>query len=270
MIMKSDVYQRSNQHPDAKGAATKDIDNSLLSWFPPRRAEAEVIRDGILAIAGELNLEAGGPGVFPQINEDVARQPQHRMGSVAPAYFPSPKRSQRNRRTIYTFQQRSLADPFIEVFNGPSLDLTCERRETSTVPTQAFGLLNSQFVNDMALAMAARLEKEAPTAGERISRAFLLAFGREPDSKEAAASTRHYEKMVALHRGRRPPPRDRERPIVHKITSELTGQVFEFNQPQDPATYEQNLHPSEVNAETRALADIALVLMNSSEFVYIP
>jgi hypothetical protein len=270
LIMKSEVYQRSNQHPDPKAVTSKDADNSLLSWFPSRRAEAEVIRDGILAIAGELNLEAGGPGVFPQINEDVARQPQHRMGSVAPVYFPSPRRSQRNRRTIYTFQQRSLVDPFIEVFNGPSLDLTCERRETSTVPTQAFGLLNSQFVNDMALAMAVRLEKEAPTDGDRISRAFLLAFGREPDSKEAAASRRHYEQMVALHRGRRPPPRDPERPIVHKITSELTGQVFEFNQPRDPAPYEHNLHPSEVGAETRALADIALVLMNSSEFVYIP
>jgi hypothetical protein len=85
------------------------------------------------------------------------------MGSLAPPYAPSPLRRQRNRRTIYTFQQRSLPDPLVEVFNGPTLDLACERREASTVPTQAFGLLNSQFSNDLALAMAARLEKEAPT-----------------------------------------------------------------------------------------------------------
>ena len=269
MIMKSEAYQRESRAPQPEEAATKDPGNRLLSYFSPRRVEAEVIRDGILAISGELSLEAGGPGVFPQINEDVARQPQHRMGSLAPAYSPSPLRSQRNRRTIYTFQQRSLADPLIEVFNGPSPDLSCERREASTVPTQAFGLLNSEFVNDMALAMAARLQRESPTLEDRIRRAFQLAFSRPPEPAEWAASLRHYERMLAMHSARPAPPRPPERPLVHKITSELTGQVFEFTQPRDPAPYEHNLHPSEVSPETRALADIALVLMNSNEFVYL-
>ena len=49
----------------------------------------------------------------------------------------------------------------IEVFNGPSLDLSCESREASTVPTGAFGLFNSQFRNDSALALAVRLERES-------------------------------------------------------------------------------------------------------------
>lgn len=269
MILKSEAYQRASRHTEPKVLELKDPDNQLLAHFPPRRVEAEVLRDSILAISGELNLEAGGPGVFPQINEDVARQPQHRMGSLAPAYAPSPLKKQRNRRTVYTFQQRSQMDPFVEVFNGPSLDLSCERRETSTVPTQAFGLMNSEFVNDMALAMAARLEKEAPTTDGRIRRAFQLASGRLPEAGELAASLRHYEKMLALHRARPAAPRAPERPIVHKITSELTGQVFEFTQPRDPAPYEHNLHASEVSPETRALADITLVLMNSNEFVYL-
>jgi hypothetical protein len=269
MILQSETYQRSSRHPEPKALELKDPENNLLAYFPPRRVEAEVLRDGILAISGELNLEAGGPGVFPQINEDVARQPQHRMGSLAPAYSPSPLRRQRNRRTIYTFQQRSQMDPFVEVFNGPGMDLSCERRETSTVPTQAFGLLNSEFANDMALAMAARLEKDAPAIDGRIRRAFQLAFGRAPEAAEMAASLRHYEKMLALHRAKPAAPRAPERPIVHKITSELTGQVFEFTQPRDPAPYEYNLHASQVSAETRALADIALALMNSNEFVYL-
>jgi mono/diheme cytochrome c family protein len=269
LILGSEAYQRASRHPEASSVAAKDPGNALLSYFPPRRAEAEVLRDSILAVSGELNLEAGGPGVFPQINEDVARQPQHRMGSVAPAYSPSPKRAQRNRRTVYTFQQRSLVDPFVEVFNGPSLDLACDRRENSTVPTQAFGLLNSQFVNDMALAMAVRLEREAGTLAARIRRAFHLAYGRAPEPRELAASEKHFENMLALHRGRKIPPRQPHPPIVHKITSELTGQVFAFEQQRDPSPYEHNLHPSEVTPETRALADLALVFLNSSEFVYI-
>lgn len=264
MILMSEAYQRTSRHAEAK-----DPENVLLSSYPARRVEAEVIRDGILAVSGELNLEAGGPGVFPQINEDVARQPQHRMGSLAPAYEASPRRSQRNRRTIYTFQQRSMVDPFVEVFNGPSLDLSCERRETSTVPTQAFGLLNSQFVNDMALAMAARLGREATSVEGQIRKAFLLVFSREPSAQEMATSLKHYRRMVALHRQQPVAAREPEKPLVHKITSELTGQVFEFTQPRDKAVYEHNLHPSEASVETRAMADVTLVLMNSSEFVHV-
>lgn len=170
-IMLSETYQRSGTHERIETVRAKDPDNTLLSYYPPKRVEAEVLRDSILAVSGELSLEAGGPGVFPQINEDVARQPLHRMGSLAPAYHTSPLKRQRNRRTIYTFQQRSLIDPLIEVFNGPTLDFSCERRESSTVPTQAFTLLNSQFTHDMALAFAVRLERESGNLDGRIERA---------------------------------------------------------------------------------------------------
>jgi hypothetical protein len=237
--------------------------------FTPRRLEAEALRDSLLAVSGELNREAGGPGVFPQINEDVARQPQHRMGSLAPPYTPSPLRRQRNRRTIYTFQQRSLPDPLVEVFNGPTLDLACERREASTVPTQAFGLLNSQFANDLALAMAARLEKEAPTLRTRLERAFALAFSRPPQPAELTAATRHFRRMLAYHQTNPPPAKPQPRPLVHKITSELTGQTSEFLQAPDPAPYEANLHPSAVGPATRALSDVTLMLLNANEFVYV-
>ena len=191
------------------------------------------------------------------------------MGSLAPAYHPSALRSQRNRRTIYTFQQRSLIDPTIEVFNGPNPDLSCERRDASTVPTQAFALFNSQMVNDMALAMAARLEKEATTTDERIRRAFRLAFGRSPDTREIQASREHLTRMTAYHKANPAPAKPEKKPLVHKITSELTGETFEFVQDEDPLPFEPNLHPSDVAPETRALSDLALVLLNSNEFVYV-
>jgi hypothetical protein len=269
MILKSDVYQRSSRPIDTKALETLDPENHLLHYFPPKRLEAEALRDAILAVSGELNLEAGGPGFYPQINEDVARQPQHRMGSLAPTYTPSATRAQRNRRTIYAFQQRSLVDPFVEVFNGPTLDLSCERREASTVPTQSFALLNSQFANDMALAMAVRLDREAATVDARIRRGFQLVYGRSPAAIELAAAHKHYDRMHAHHKTHAPSARTPEAPIVHKITSELTGQVFEFKQPRDPAPFEHNVHPAEVRPEVRALADIALALINSNEFVYV-
>jgi len=235
----------------------------------PRRMEAEVLRDSMLAVAGELSLEAGGPGVFPQINEEVARQPQHRMGTLAPPYFPSPERAQRNRRTIYAYQQRSMADPLVDVFNGPSLDLSCERRDSSTVPTQAFALFNSQFAHDAALAFAARLEKEAGTVEGRIVRAFELAYGRRPEAEELKLSLEHVARMTRMHVAQAPPAVKAAKPIVHGITSELTGENFTFTQMQPEVKYEANLHPSQVSAATRALADLTLTLLNSNEFLYV-
>ena len=268
-ILLSEVYQRSSSHAEMESVRRKDPSGTLLAYFPPRRLEAEALRDGILAVAGELNIEAGGPGVFPEINADVARQPQHRMGSLAPAYHPSPTRRERHRRTIYTYQQRSQMDPLIEVFNGPGADLSCERRDTSTVPTQAFSLLNGEFVHDMALALAARLEKEAESDEARITRAFLLVYARAPDAAELKAARDHLARMTALHRATPPLPKASPQTVVHTITSELTGESFRFEQQEDPAPYEANLHPSEVGPETRALADLALVLLNSNEFVYL-
>ena len=59
------------------------------------------------------------------------------------------------------------------------------------------------------------------------------------------------------------------KPVIHKIISELTGQVVEFVQQGEPENYEANLHPSDVKPETRALADLMLALLNSNEFVYV-
>ena len=271
-IMLSETYQRAGLAANSERLARVDPGNELLSYYPPRRVEAEVIRDSILSVAGELSADAGGPGTFPQINEDVARQPQHRMGSLAPVYRASARRRDRNRRTVYSFQQRSLADPLIDVFNGASMDFSCERRETSMVPTQAFALFNGQFVHDMALAAATRIEREesaAATPAARIARAFQLALGRAPSAREARLSLAHYEKSRLAHAAQAPLPPAARQPVVHMITSELTGERHRFVQPEDPAEVERNPHPSQVRPETRALADIALSLFNTNEFVYV-
>jgi hypothetical protein len=270
-ILLSEAYQRSGTHPQLAMVREKDPMNDLLAYYPPRRVEAEALRDAILAVSGELSPDSGGPGVFPQINEDVAKQPQHRMGSLAPVYRPSPTRRERNRRTIYTFQQRTLPDPMVEVFNGPTMDLSCERREATVLPTQAFSLFNGEFVNDMALAFAARVAREAtaPTPEARIARAFQLAFGRVPSKEESALAVEHYQKMLAYHQAHPASPRPEPKPVVHKITSELTGESFEFRQMESPSTYEHNLHASQVGPDVRALADITLGLLNSNEFVYV-
>jgi mono/diheme cytochrome c family protein len=179
-IMLSAAYQRVADPVDVKAVEKADPENQLLSYFSPRRLEAEELRDSILAVSGELSPDTGGPGTFPEINEDVARQPQQIMGTLMPAYRPSPTKRERDRRTIYTFQKRDLIDPFLDVFNGPSVNESTEQRQATTVPTQVFALFNSQAVHDMALAFAARLDKIGGNTNSKVNNAFRYALNRQP------------------------------------------------------------------------------------------
>jgi len=269
VILYSEAYQRSGSHPDADLLREKDPNNLYLAVFSPRRLEAEELRDSMLAMSGELSASAGGPGTYPQINSDVARQPRHAMGSLQPVYRAEPKRDRRNRRSIYSYQTRSLIDPMIEVFNGANPDLTCERRDASTVPTQAFTLINSEFSHEMALETAERILAESDDLDGRVETAFRLAFGRAPTADEHALAKSHVERLTAHHADNPAAPRKDPRPIVHTITSELTGEQFRFTQPEEMADYEHNLHPSQAGPEMRAFADLALVLLNSNEFAYV-
>ena len=251
VVMLSDAYQR------AAGPENEDY-----SSFAPRRLEAEELRDAILAVSGELSPDAGGPGTFPEIHPDVANQPRLIMGTLAPPYEPSPKRAQRNRRTIYTYQKRGIGDPMLEVFNNASMNESCERREASTVPLQAFTLLNGKFARDMALALAARVEKDS----DPIGRMFLQTLHRAPSQQE-----RTNTKMTALLARplAPPPPRPERQPLVRSLVGEHTGKKFDYQEEAMQGAYEENLHAADVSPRVRALAELALVLFNTNEFAYV-
>ena len=70
----------------------------------------------------------------------------------------------------------------------PDSNQSCPQRERSTTAPQALALLNATDAADAAKALAARLEKEAPTADERIALAYRLALGRLPNDKESRLS----------------------------------------------------------------------------------
>ncbi|MGV3724346.1 MAG: DUF1553 domain-containing protein, partial [Actinomycetota bacterium] len=270
LIMSSAAYQRSGQHPDSARAAKLDPDCRLLSRFPPRRLEAEELRDSILAVSGELSLDAGGPGTFPELNEDLALQARHVMGTIAPVWEPSPTRAERNRRTIYTYQQRSLINPLVEVFNGANPNDSCERRLSSTVAPQVFSLFNSRFSHDAALAFAARIALVERDPERQVRLAFRTALQRIPTASEQRASRLQLDAMLRHHRANPPAPPQPPARLTRKAVVEQTGETVEIEEEgAGREGYEPNLHPSQVDAETRALAELCLVLLNTSEFAYV-
>jgi hypothetical protein len=245
-----------------------DARNAVLAYFPPRRLAAEEIRDAMLATSGELNLEPGGPGAFPELNWEVAFQPRHIMGSVAPAYQPSPTPAQRNRRTIYAFRYRTLADPMLEVLNRPGSEMSCERRDETTVTPQAFALFNSEFAHARALAMAANLRHRESDLKSQITEIVKRVYGRDPRDPELAAATAHVLKMLQHHRTHPSTPTTLPTKIARHMVEEMTGEEVSWDEALDQ-DYQRDLMPADVDAETRALAELCLVLMNSNEFLYL-
>jgi hypothetical protein len=269
IIMLSDAYQRSAEHPDRAAVDKVDPENKLLAYFSTRRLEAEEIRDSMLFTAGELNLDMGGPGTFPEINEDVANQPQQIMGTLMPAYHSSQTKAARDRRTIYTFQKRNLINPFVDVFNGPSLDESTEKRLATTVPTQVFSLFNSRFTHDEALAFALRVAKMEGNMDAEITNAWKLAFNRVPRQDEMKKAEAFLEKRTEAQRRNPPPAAVPRKPVVRSITSELTGAEVKVEEDQEIGPYQENVKPDNVAPGVRALAELGLALFNSNEYLYV-
>ena len=180
LIVTSGTYRQTSDM-DAKAAAI-DADDQLLWRFPPRRLEGEVVRDAMLAVSGQINLETGGPSFRPF---DALKFP-------ANAYVPADKIGPEfNRRTVYRMNVNSGKEPLLDAFDCPDPSVKTPRRGVTTTPLQALGLMNNSFVQRQAGYLAERAMTESnhefPAA---VQTAYRLAFGRSataPEAKRALA-----------------------------------------------------------------------------------
>lgn len=271
LIMDSDVYQRSGPPVDSSHQAKVDPENKLLATFPPRRLTAEELRDSTLLLSGELNREMGGVPIMPEINMEVALQPRMIQFSIAPAHQPSRTPEERNRRTIYAYRVRGQADPLLEIMNLPNPNESCEMRDSAAVTPQAFTLLNSEVMTDRSIAFAARIQKESSEDKRQwIARAIQLAFSRDATDQELNRLTAYLLQMQEYHAAHKPTPVEYPRQVVRSLVEEFTGEPFEFIEKLNVyEDYVPDAKPWTVEAETRALADVCLLLMNSNEFLYV-
>ncbi|HEV2296447.1 MAG TPA: DUF1553 domain-containing protein [Tepidisphaeraceae bacterium] len=179
LIVNSATYrQGSAARPDAM---VIDAGSALLWRYPPRRLEAEPIRDTILAVSGKLDLRMGGPGfsVFePNDNYVRVYNPKKTFG---PAEW---------RRMIYMTKVRMQQDATFGAFDCPDGGQIAPNRTSSTTPLQALNLLNSEFVLQQAEFFAERLKREqGDDVTKQVRRAFALAFNREASGEELSVAT---------------------------------------------------------------------------------
>jgi hypothetical protein len=183
LIMTSAVYQQGSVATEVG----TDVENRLLSRFPLRRLEAESVRDAMLSVSGQLNLQMGGPGFRPFKVTVSGSHFYELTDPIGPEF---------NRRTIYRMNVQSGKDPLLDSLDCPDPSTKTPARSTTTTPLQSLGLMNSAFVQRQCRHFAERLEKEAGSKVEaQIALGYRLAFGRSPrrgETKLAVALAREH------------------------------------------------------------------------------
>ena len=176
LILTSRAWRQSSQ--PRKEALAVDGGSRFLWRFPPRRLEAEVIRDNILLATGTLDSRMGGPGFSGFRVEAENVRHYHPKESYGPADW---------RRMLYMTKVRQEREPTFGVFDCPDFNQTVPSRSRSTTPLQSLSLLNSPFVLQQAGLLAKRLRHESGADSRaQVARACQLALGREPTREELA------------------------------------------------------------------------------------
>ncbi len=139
VIMTSTVYRQSSvRHPTGDAL---DPENKFYWHKPLMRLDAEVIRDSMLALAGELNPQQYGAPI-PVEEDDTG---QVRIAASQP------------RRSIYAKWRRTQPVAMLQSFDAPTMQVNCDARPSSTVATQSLMMMNSEVVLEQAAKIARRV-----------------------------------------------------------------------------------------------------------------
>ena len=226
LIMTSETYKMGSTFYNAQNVE-KDPESFFLWRYPVRRLEGEIIRDVILSASGQINLEAGGPPFFPSLPARV------REGYNQGKWILTKEEPATWRRSVYSYWKRGMKFPMFDVHDQPDQNITTEKRNITTVPTQALTLLNNEFVLLHARYLAERVVREGggsdPAA--QIKTLYRIALSREPSPAELAGQMEFIRKQREFR------------------AAKASG--------------------SGENVDLAALVDLSHVLLNTNEFVYI-
>ncbi len=176
LMLNSSAYRQASR---ARPAEMKlDPENKLLWRMTPRRLEAEIVRDGMLAAAGKLDSTMYGEPVMTKTKPS---------GEIVPLGDTSG-----GRRSIYQLVRRSAPQSLLNVFDAPVMEINCARRTTSVSASQSLALMNSEFIAAMAEHFARRILAEAPPSygpdgpvdPRTIEHAFRVGLARKPSAVE--------------------------------------------------------------------------------------
>ena len=163
-----------------RAAMAADPANQLLWRMPLKRLEAELVRDALMSVGGQLDSRLGGPPLPVETRAD---------GSVVIDEKTLPSPAAKARRSLYVLARRNYHLSMLNVFDQPAMSTNCPQRQQSAVVLQSLAMLNDDFVREQALHFARRVRGVgAADAATQIELAFRIALGRMPSGQEIAWS----------------------------------------------------------------------------------
>jgi hypothetical protein len=173
VIVTSRAY-RTASTPDEKNLAT-DPDNDWLWRLPPRRMEAEVVRDCVLHAAGGLDAKLGGPDL--PVSDGMTSR----------------------RRSIYFHHSPSSQMDFLKVFDAAD-PTEAYTRHTSIVPHQALALFNSELTLVQSRLLARKLAAANAADKKFVEAAYEQVLSRSVAANEAAVCIEFLKAQEAAFR----------------------------------------------------------------------
>ena len=171
LIMTSAVYRETTEHIADQAKA----DPQNLWWWKrqSRRLEAEVIRDQMLAVSGQLDSTMFGPGTLD---------------------------ANMKRRSIYFMIKRSRLVPMMQIFDSPEPLVSVGNRPRTTIAPQALLFMNNTQVRGYADGFSKRIAEPAEHSLEdAVTQGYLLALARQPDPAERDAGVRFIEHQITSY-----------------------------------------------------------------------
>ncbi len=193
-VVMSRAYQLSSDFNAT--AYNADPENTLLWRANKKRLEAEAIRDSLLAVSGQLDLNrphgstvlrAGDGFVGRNIREDQIK-------------------AEHNHRSVYLPIVRDMVPDSLAVFDFAETSLVTGQRDNTTVPSQALYMMNGDQVARAAERLATKLADTGKKGGELVEQAYTMALSRKPtesELKNAVAFFRDFTPAVAEDIGNR-------------------------------------------------------------------
>lgn len=190
-IVLSRVYrQTSDVTESTRSAFIADEDNRYLWRMSPRRLEAEMLRDSVLAVSGQLQQCTGGPALNPQFRENVGGLDP---ADVNPISFSLRKfrEEQSLVRTVYlpvvrSSDQQGPGD-VLNFFDFPQPALMTSDRAATAVSSQALFLMNGPLLRDAAKKLGDELRTSSNVSADadRLSAVWLRVLNRSITESEA-------------------------------------------------------------------------------------
>jgi hypothetical protein len=191
LIVTSDAYRLSSSNAASGANRALDSDNQWLWRMNPRRMEAEVVRDSLLYVSGQLDESLGGAEVPADQAERVFR------------------------RSLYFKHSGVDQAKLLQLFDGASV-IECYRRRESIIPQQALAMSNSRESLNASRLIAQRLSAECAADGDFIAAAFEIVLGRRPSDSESAECLAFLQQPIAAASSTEPRLRARES-LVHVL-----------------------------------------------------